>query len=60
LGHFFHKTSYVLIFTINGFGYTLGDLFTNTSGHPAGDGNGAPRVKIKTKIKERLTPHPFQ
>jgi hypothetical protein len=22
--------------------------------------NGAPRVKIKTKIKERVTPHPLQ
>jgi hypothetical protein len=23
------------------------------------NGNGAPRVKIKTKIKERVTPHPL-
>jgi hypothetical protein len=29
-----HSTSYVLILTKNGLGFTLGDFFTSPSGHP--------------------------
>jgi hypothetical protein len=31
---FFKSTSNVLILTKSGLGYSLGDLFTNSSGHP--------------------------
>jgi hypothetical protein len=31
----FFTESYVLISTKNGLGYTLGNFFTNSSGHPA-------------------------
>jgi hypothetical protein len=33
----FQRIDYVLILTKNGLGYILGDLFTNSSGHPASD-----------------------
>jgi hypothetical protein len=35
LEYIFHGTSYVFSVTINGSGYSLGNLFTNSSGHPA-------------------------
>jgi hypothetical protein len=31
---FFHGTSYVLILTNNGLGYSLGDFFTKSIAHP--------------------------
>jgi hypothetical protein len=34
MGVLFHDKCCVLIFTRNGFGYILGDFFTNASGHP--------------------------
>jgi hypothetical protein len=34
LAYFFHSINYVLNLTKNGLGYTLGDFFTNWSGHP--------------------------
>jgi hypothetical protein len=33
---FSHSKRYVLILTKHGLGYILGDLFTNSSGHPVG------------------------
>jgi hypothetical protein len=35
LATFLHGTSYVLILSIFELGYVLGDLFSNSSGHPA-------------------------
>jgi hypothetical protein len=34
LGYFSPKVRFVLISTKNGFGFILGDFFTNSSGHP--------------------------
>jgi hypothetical protein len=34
LGNLFHGKSYVLMLTKNRLGYSLGDFFTNSSGHP--------------------------
>jgi hypothetical protein len=30
----FHETSYVIVLTKDVFGYSLGDFFVNSSGHP--------------------------
>jgi hypothetical protein len=42
---FLHGQINVLILTKIGLGYTLGDFFTNSSGHPAGQqGGGQERI----------------
>jgi hypothetical protein len=33
----FHMKSYVLVMPENGFGYILGDVVTNSSGHPGSE-----------------------
>jgi hypothetical protein len=34
MDYFFHGSSYEIISTFNGLGHTVGDFFTDVSGHP--------------------------
>jgi hypothetical protein len=50
LSNFFHGKSYVVmyvIFTKNGLGYTLGDFFTNASGHPGRQAHALKKAGLK-------------
>jgi hypothetical protein len=44
LANLFHGRSYALILTKGGLRHTLGDFFTNSSGHPVGNAAAFPDV----------------